>query len=109
MPRRLSCGRSVRRRNEGEAENRASEEAGLIPDDSRFLIGFRYYVWYALNQLRWPIPQSRKLSRRELTRLKEMSRMRYVPALYFAMVHNSLGETATALKFGWAAVADTKG
>jgi len=45
-------------------------------------------------------------ARRELSRLEDLSRMRYVPALYFAMVHNSLGETATALKFGWTAAAE---
>ncbi len=45
-------------------------------------------------------------ARRELAKLEDMSKTRYVPALYFAMVHNSLGETATALKFGWAAAAE---
>ena len=45
-------------------------------------------------------------ARRELAALEEMSRTRYVPALYFAMVHNSLGETAAALKFAWSATAE---
>ena len=42
-------------------------------------------------------------ARRELASLEEMSRTRYVPALYFAGVHHSLGETATALQFAWSA------
>jgi len=29
-----------------------------------------------------------------------------VPALYFAMIHNSLGESAKALKFGWDAASE---
>jgi len=45
-------------------------------------------------------------ARRELARLEEMSRTRYVPALYFAMVHHSLGETTTALKFAWTAASE---
>jgi len=45
-------------------------------------------------------------ARRELASLEEMSRTRYVPALYFAGVHHSLGETATALKFAWSATTE---
>jgi DNA-binding winged helix-turn-helix (wHTH) protein/TolB-like protein len=45
-------------------------------------------------------------ARRELAHLEEISRTRYVPALYFAMIHNSLGETATALKFAWTAASE---
>ncbi len=45
-------------------------------------------------------------ARGELAQLDEMSRTRYVPALYFAMIHNSLGETAAALKSGWSAAAE---
>jgi len=45
-------------------------------------------------------------ARRELARLEELSRTRYVPALYFAMIHNSLGESAKALKFGWDAASE---
>jgi DNA-binding winged helix-turn-helix (wHTH) protein/TolB-like protein/Tfp pilus assembly protein PilF len=45
-------------------------------------------------------------ARRGLAQLQELSRTRYVPALYFAMVHNALGETVTALKFGWTAASE---
>ena len=45
-------------------------------------------------------------ARRGLAQLQELSRTRYVPALYFAMVHNSLGETVSALKFGWTAASE---
>jgi len=45
-------------------------------------------------------------ARRELARLEELSQTRYVPALYFAMIHNSLGESAKALVFGWDAAAE---
>lgn len=45
-------------------------------------------------------------ARRELARLEEMSQHRYVPALYFANIHNSLGEVASALGWGWKAVGE---
>jgi len=45
-------------------------------------------------------------ARQGLAQLQELSRTRYVPALYFAMVHNSLGETVAALKFGWTAASE---
>jgi DNA-binding winged helix-turn-helix (wHTH) protein/TolB-like protein/Tfp pilus assembly protein PilF len=45
-------------------------------------------------------------ARAELAHLEEISRTRYVPALYFAMIHNSLGETSTALRFAWTAASE---
>jgi TolB-like protein/DNA-binding winged helix-turn-helix (wHTH) protein/Tfp pilus assembly protein PilF len=45
-------------------------------------------------------------ARKELARLTEMSRRRYVPALYFAAVHEALGETASSFRWGWKALGE---
>ena len=45
-------------------------------------------------------------ARRELARLEEMSRTRYVPAFYFAMIHFALGDTGKMFEWGWKAVGE---
>jgi DNA-binding winged helix-turn-helix (wHTH) protein/TolB-like protein/Tfp pilus assembly protein PilF len=45
-------------------------------------------------------------ARRELGRLEEMSRTRYVPAFYFAMIHFALGDTGKMFEWGWKAVGE---
>ena len=45
-------------------------------------------------------------SRAELARLEEMSRTRYVPALYFAMVHQANGDLTKTIEWGWKAVGE---
>jgi len=45
-------------------------------------------------------------ARKELARLEEMSQHRYVPALYFANIHNSLGDVTGTLGWGWKAVGE---
>ncbi len=43
-------------------------------------------------------------AREELARLEEMSRTRYVPAIYFASVNNEMGEYTKAFEWGWKAI-----
>ena len=45
-------------------------------------------------------------AKRELARLEEMSRRRYVPALYHASVHEALGDTAASLRWFWKALGE---
>lgn len=45
-------------------------------------------------------------ARQELARLDEISRRRYVPALYFASSHLALGDTAETFAWGWKAVGE---
>jgi len=45
-------------------------------------------------------------ARQELARLDEISRRRYVPALYFASSHLALGDTATTFAWGWKALGE---
>lgn len=45
-------------------------------------------------------------ARQELTRLEEMSRTRYVPALYFASVHNAMGDLTQTFQWGWKAIGE---
>lgn len=45
-------------------------------------------------------------ARAEMAKLEEMSRHRYIPALYFGMIHNSLGETSETLRFAWKALGE---
>jgi len=45
-------------------------------------------------------------SRQELARLEEMSRTRYVPALYFAEIHDAMGDMAKTFEWGWKAIGE---
>jgi TolB-like protein/DNA-binding winged helix-turn-helix (wHTH) protein/Tfp pilus assembly protein PilF len=45
-------------------------------------------------------------AREELARLTEMSRSRYVPALYFASVHNAMGDVTKTFEWGWKAIGE---
>jgi TolB-like protein/DNA-binding winged helix-turn-helix (wHTH) protein/Tfp pilus assembly protein PilF len=45
-------------------------------------------------------------SRQELALLEEMSRRRYVPALYFATIHYAMGDLAKTFEGGWKAVGE---
>jgi TolB-like protein/DNA-binding winged helix-turn-helix (wHTH) protein len=45
-------------------------------------------------------------ARRELARLEEMSRTRYVPAFYFATIHYAMGDLTRTFEWGWKAVGE---
>jgi DNA-binding winged helix-turn-helix (wHTH) protein/TolB-like protein/Tfp pilus assembly protein PilF len=45
-------------------------------------------------------------ARLELARLEEMSRVRYVPAFYFASVHYAMRDLAKTFEWGWKAVGE---
>jgi tetratricopeptide (TPR) repeat protein len=45
-------------------------------------------------------------ARRELAKLEEMSRTRYVPAFYFATIHYAMGDMAKAFQWGWKAAGE---
>ncbi len=45
-------------------------------------------------------------SKQELARLQQMSRTRYVPALYFASIHYANGDLAKTIEWAWKAVGE---
>ena len=45
-------------------------------------------------------------ARRELARLEQMTRTRYVPAFYFATVHYAMGDLPKTFEWGWKAVGE---
>jgi DNA-binding winged helix-turn-helix (wHTH) protein/TolB-like protein/Tfp pilus assembly protein PilF len=45
-------------------------------------------------------------ARQELARLEQMSRTRYVPALYFASIQYAMGDLAKTFEWGWKAVGE---
>ncbi len=45
-------------------------------------------------------------ARRELLLLEQLAGQRYVPAFYFATIHQSLGDTAKMFEFGWKALGE---
>jgi TolB-like protein/DNA-binding winged helix-turn-helix (wHTH) protein/Tfp pilus assembly protein PilF len=45
-------------------------------------------------------------AKQELARLREMARTRYVPAFYFATIHNAMGDLPGTFEWGWKAVGE---
>ncbi|MEQ1948211.1 MAG: tetratricopeptide repeat protein [Bryobacteraceae bacterium] len=42
----------------------------------------------------------------EMAKIEELSKHRYVPAIYLANIHNSLGDSADTLRFAWKALGE---
>ena len=75
--------------------SQAEEELGM-----KSLLDQRYSSAAALADLSKLSPQE------QMAKLEEMSRHRYIPALYFGMIHNSLGEPSETFRFAWKALGE---